>query len=362
MNVNHILHIQDNNAVDTLRNFLSAWWMHVELDAMLAPVELPDHGGVAPEVIEHPDEISRVNPFLPVMTSNCAPMVDGFIKEHRGGHLAVMLRPCELRALVELNKRNRIQLQRPDKGDNHKPLVIIGVDCPGTFSSSEYTRHVEQHLNDAEMINVALAYGSQESYIPYQVRIACQMCDSPGPLGADMVIGSIGTAPQGYLLAIASDEDMDAYLKLADITDGMATEAEVVYRELMVGKLADKRARLRSDLINKQSWQAEDLNGAMALFARCTLCADCLDACPLYDGELTGMLGVRDTHHQNHPLLAELVGVSRWLASCSGCGMCQEMCEHGVSLAPIIITLSHRIQHELHYRPGDPNQRLPWTV
>jgi len=362
MNVNHILHIHDDDAVKTLRNFLSAWWLHVELDAMLAPIELPGHAGIVTQAIEHPGDLSRVNPFLPVMSANSAPMVEGFINDHPGGHLAVIMRPCELRALVELRKRNRARFPLPVNGDNQKSLVIFGVDCPGTFSPAEYARHAEQHRDDAEMIKVALSYGSYESYIPYQVRTACQMCDSPAPFCADVTIGSIGTAPQGNLLVIASDEEMDASLKLADITDGIATEVEVVHRELMVGKLADKRSKLRADLISKQTWQAEDLNSALAMIARCTLCADCLDACPLYDGELTGMLGVREIHQRTHPLLAELVSVSRWLASCSGCGMCQEVCEHGVSLTPIIITLSHRIQHELNYSPGDPNQRLPWTV
>jgi len=363
MNVNHTLHIQNGDAIQTLRNFLSAWWLRVELDAMLAPVELPDRGGVTAQVIDHPDDLSRVNPFAPVMLSNTASMVETFVKDHPHSHLAVILRPCELRALVELQKRNRVHyIPASSAKGNHESLVILSVDCPGTFLPSEYARHVEQHLDDAEMIKVSLAYGTYESYIPYQVRSACQMCDSPAPLGADVVIGSIGTVPEGYMLVIASDEKMDAALKLDDITDGIATEKEVVHRELMVGKLADKRAKLRDHLIQNQTWRAEDLTGAMALFARCTLCADCLDACPLYEGELTGMLGVRDAHHRTHPLLAELVGVSRWLATCSGCGMCQEICEHGVSLTPIITTLSHRIQRELNYRPGDPNQPLPWAV
>lgn len=363
MNVNHILHIRDNDTVDTLRDFLFDWWMRLELDAMLAPVELPDHGGAVPEVIEHPDELKRVNPFLPVMFTNTAPMVADFIKDHPGGHLAVMLRPCELCALIELQKRNRVQFPQPVTGDDHKSLILIGVDCPGTFSPADYARHVEQRLDDSEMIKVALTSGSYEKHAPSQVRTACQMCDSPAPFGADVVIGSIGTASEGYLLVIACDEKMDASLKLADITNGKATKNEVGHRENMIGKLADKQSRLKANLLKKQTWHSEDLNSVMAMFARCTLCADCLDACPLYDGELTGMLGVGDMAQQRtHPLLTELVNVSRWLASCSGCGMCQEVCEHGVSLMPIIITLSHRIQHELQYKPGDPNQRLPWTV
>ena len=362
MNVNHILHIQNEDAIQTLRNFLAAWWLRVELDAMLAPVELPNHGGVVAKVIERPDELSMVNPFAPVMLSNAASMVETFVMDHPRSHLAVMLRPCELRALVELKKRDRVHFIPESKATQHESLVTVSVDCPGTFLPAEYARHVEQHQDDAEMIKVALKYGKYESYIPYQARSACQMCDSPAPLGADVAIGAIGTAPDGYLLVIARDENMDARMKLADITDGIATEHEVVDRELMVGKLADKRTKLRADLISKQHWHAEDLNSVMAQFARCTLCADCLDACPLYEGELTGMLGVTDPHQRTHPLLAELVNVSRWLASCSGCGMCQETCEHGVSLTPVITTLSHRIQRELNYRPGDPNQPLPWVT
>jgi len=188
------------------------------------------------------------------------------------------------------------------------------------------------------------------------------MCDSPGPIGADIVLGMIGIEPQGSLLFIARDEETDARLRLREVTDNIATERQVVCREVMVGKLADQRAQKRDELIKAQAWQVEDMDMAWALFARCTLCADCLDACPLYDGELSGMLGVCEAGQNLNPLLSELVSVSRWLASCSGCGMCQESCERGVSLTPIVTTLSHRIQNQLHYKPGDPAQRLPWLV
>jgi formate dehydrogenase subunit beta len=362
MNVNRILQIRDGDAVKTFQDFLAAWWRRVELDAMLAPVELPDPAGVSPQQISQPADLSNVNPFVPVMLNNGASMVEDFVRDHPKSHLAVILRPCELRALIELQKRNRFHYHRASATSAGESLVIISVDCPGTFSLAEYTQHVARHLDDAEMIRVELAYGRQDSYIPRQVRAACQMCDSPGPLSADIIIGTIGIAPQGNLLVIARDENIDATLKLREVTDDMATEQQVVCREVMVGKLTDKRTQKRSQLIKAQAWQTEDMNTAWAIFARCTLCADCLDACPLYDGELSGMLGVGEACQSSHPLLSELVSVSRWLASCSGCGMCQEACQHGFSLASVVTVLSHRIQNELHYKPGDPAQRLPWTV
>jgi formate dehydrogenase subunit beta len=359
MNVNRILHVREKDTIKTLQDFLAAWWGQVALDAMLAPVELPDHSAVSPQVILEPGELSNVNPFAPVMLANTATMIQDFVRDHPNQHLAVILRPCELRAMIELRKRHRICYQQVYGGNDQESLVVIGVDCPGTFSQAAYTQHVVGHQNDAEIIHVGLIYGRQESYIPYEVRPTCQMCDSPGPLGADLTIGTIGIEPEGNLLMIARNEEIDAILKLQNVTEGVASESQVEFREMMVGKLVDTRAEKRSVLMQSQTLPG-DFTSALALFARCTLCADCLDACPLYDGELAGMLGAGEGRQSGGAVLSELIRVSRWLASCSGCGMCRESCENGIPLTQIVTALSHRIQSELHYKPGDPNQRLPW--
>lgn len=362
MNVNRVLHIHEGNTLRTVQDFLATWWLRIGLDAMLAPVQLPGNAGVSPQWITDPGELDNVNPFAPIMLDNSATMIQGFVREHPNRHLAVVLRPCELRAVVELRKRHRVQFRSASEATSYESLVVIGVDCPGTFFPEEYVRHVTDHEEDAEMLHVELSYGKQASYVPYDVRETCQLCDSPGPIGADITIGTIGIEPQGDLLIIAKNEAIDASLQLQDMTDGPATERQVVCREMMLGKIVDLRAEKRASLLHRQSFGMEELPAALAMFARCTLCADCLDACPLYDGELAGMLGAGDKHHGGQSLLGELVKVSRWLASCSGCGMCRESCEHGVPLGQFINVLSHRIQAELRYRPGDPSQPLPWTV
>jgi formate dehydrogenase subunit beta len=362
MNVNRILHVRDQDAVRTLDDFLAAWWGKVELDAMLAPVETTDHLGVAAQVITEPAELTKVNPFAPVMLNNTAAIIHDFLEDHPHSHLAVLLRPCELRAMVELRKRHRVVYQSVSSGNDRESLVVISVDCAGTYPQAAYAQHLAGHQPNAEMIHIDLGYGKQDSYIPYDVRETCQMCDSPGPMGADITIGTIGIETQGELLVIARNEDTDTSLHLQEVTDDVATEYQVFSREMMVGKLVDKRAEKRAALMTNQTLQMDEVTSALAMFARCTLCADCLDACPLYDGELAGMLGVGEGRQGGHSLLAELIRVSRWLASCSGCGMCQQSCPNGVSLSRAITTLSHRIQNELHYRPGDPSQRLPWML
>lgn len=359
MNVNRILHIRDGDAIKTFQEFLAAWWRCVELDAMLAPVELPDHASVAPQLITQPAELSNVNPFAPVMLTNSASLVEDFIRNHPRSRLAVILRPCELRALIELRKRNRVH-HRPASGSNRSEgLVLIGVDCPGTVPLSEYAR---RRPSLADVIRLGFFSDGQNDPLWSQVRAACQLCDSPAPFGADIAIGALGVAPQGAILVVARDETTDMNLKLREVTDEIAAEGQVSSRKAAVRRLADAKAGKRAELIEAYARQSIEVNTALAMFARCTLCADCLDACPLYDGELSGMLGVGEAHQNAHPLLSELVSVSRWLTSCSSCGMCQEACEHGVPLTALVTVWSHRIQSELHYEPGDPTQRLPWTV
>lgn len=360
MNVNRVLHIRNNDPVSTFQDFLAAWWTRLELDAMLAPVEVPNLNAVSPKVISDPRELSHVNPFAPLMLNNTACVFQDFVRDNPNRHLGVILRPCELRAIVELQKRRRVRYPALNTENSDKCLITIGVDCPGTFSREKYTEHATNFQDDTEMIRVDVTYGRQETYIPYEVRPTCQMCDSPGPFSADLTVGTIGIAPQGDLLMIARDKETDSLLQLEDMTDGMATEWQVSSREMMIGKLVDKRTEKRSALM--KSMQIEDISATLAMFARCTLCTDCLDACPLYDGELAGMLGAGEARQSGRSLLYELVRVSRWLTSCSGCGMCRESCNQGVPLTQMITVMSHRIQNELHYRPGDPAQPLPWTV
>lgn len=354
MNVNRVIEVRNHDPVGSLREFLAAWWEAAGLEALLAPVELADRSGVMAQVIEEPARLSVVNPFAPIMLSNAASAVDKFSHDRPGGRTAAMLRPCELRALIELRKR------RHADSTNDK-MTIVGADCLATLPQPEYLDRVHAE-GLREMVRKALEEAAEGECSARQPRMACCLCSWPAPRGADVVIGAIGVSPEEYLLIIAQDEATDERLRLAQVTDGLATEAQVVRREVAVGAIAKKRSKAGAEIVRSVPQRFSDVGSLLSWFAACSLCGDCLDACPLYDGELSGLLGVGGTRYGGQALLAELVDVSRWLASCSGCGMCQEACTSGVPLTRLIAALTHRIQEELHYTPGDPSQPLPWAA
>src|SRR3990170_4232306 len=315
MNISRIVEVHADDPLGALREFLASWWRADRLDALLAPLALP-----------------------------------------------------------ELRKRRH----PPAAVDT---VTIVGVDCLGTFNVEDYSECVRVHWQK-RLTRQLLDHASEGDCSLRRLRAACRVCEWPAPRGADLTIGGIGVAPDDYLLVIAPDEATDERLGLAAVAPDLAEESQVVRREVAVGAVArdggeeprvgrrevaggavaKKGARARAELMEALPLRFNDVGSLLAWLSRCTLCGDCLDACPLYDGELSGLLGGERPHAGGNALLAELVDVSRWLASCAGCGMCEQACTCDVPLTLVIAALSGRIRHELNYRSGDPAQRLPWTA
>jgi len=354
MNINHRLDVRNADALGTLREFLAAWWMAVGLEALLAPVEQPDGEEIRTQVVTERADLARVNPFAPVMLENAATAISKFSRDFPGGRIAAMLRPCELRALVELRKRRNV----PAADDK---VTILGVDCGGTLPPADFAQRVQGRGLRA-LTDESLACGAECDRLPRQLRTACRICEWPAPRGADVAVGVLGLPPREMLLVIGRDEATSERLHLGEVTDGIAEEAEVVRREVAIGAISQRRARVRDELARTVPLRMTEVGSLLSWLARCSLCGDCLDACPLYDGELSGLIGVGTARYGGHPLLAEVVDVSRWLASCAGCGMCEESCSCEVPLTVLISSLAQRIRAELQYTAGDPAARLPWIA
>ena len=354
MNVNRVIEVKREDPVQTLQDFLLNWWEAYQLETLLAPAEIVDRNLVGTRVIQDQAGLTTVNPFAPVMVSNAARTADRYIQDHPSQRVGVVLRPCELRVYNELRKR------RPDPVDDSQ-AVIIGIDCLGTFLPENYQQMVAQR-SEADLIAETLLNAAEGGLRPQLFRTACQICDWPAPRGADLAIGAIGVNSNQYLLLIARDEETDLRLGLPGMTDHLASEYQVSHRETVVGAIADMRTAIRKNMVEELATSRHfgDLGSVLAWLANCDLCGKCLNACPLYDGELDTLLGKTQPRHAERAPLAQMVAVSRWLTSCGGCGMCEESCDHGVPLILLISALSHRIQVDLHYTSGDASNRLPW--
>lgn len=356
MNVNRVIEVKREDPVRTFQEFLANWWEAYQLESLLAPAEIDDRELFGTRVIQDRSDLATVNPFAPIMLSNAARTADHYIQDHPSERVGMILRPCELRVYHELRKR------RLDPVDDSQ-AVIIGIDCLGTFLPEKYRQVVAQR-GAADILSETLINAAEGGLRPQPFRTACQICDWPAPRGADLAIGAIGINSSQFLLLIARDEATDQRLRLSGLTYHPATEYQVSHRETVVGAIADIRAAIRKNMVEEMATSRHfgDLGSVLAWLASCDLCGRCLNACPLYDGELDALLGKPQPRHADRAPLAQMAAVSRWLTSCGGCGMCEETCDQGVPLILLISALSHRIQSDLHYTSGDASKSLPWMA
>jgi formate dehydrogenase subunit beta len=343
MNVNRIITVSEGNTLGAVQAFMSSLLSRNLVDALFVPQTAAD-STVSAALVSNPDAVKRSNPFAPIMVANAAKQVAEATMKQPDRHIGAVLRPCEIRALVELAKRGRANLA---------DLTVVGIDCLGTFAPFDYMRKMLTAGSATEMAMQCMRV-AEEGEIACQTRTACQMCERPAPRGADVTLGFIGVDATRELLVIAADESADARLKLGEVTWREATEREVVKREATLTNIIAKHNTHAERELVRLEMSFGGLAGALTTLATCTECRSCLQACPLYDGELDD---------PTLSLVGQLGAVSKWLVSCSGCGMCEESCPNNVPLATVARALSRPLRAKFGYTPGrSVDEKLPWAT
>ena len=343
MNVNRIIPVSEANTLGAVQEFMAAFLHHNLVDALFVPQTAAD-STVSAALVSNPDAIKRSNPFAPVMVANAAKQVAEVTMKQPNRHIGAVLRPCEMRALVELAKRGRANLVN---------LTVVGIDCLGTFAPLDYVHKLLTTGGAIEMTMQCMQV-AEEGEIACQTRTACQMCERPAPRGADVTLGFIGVDATRELLVIAADESADTRLKLSDMTRREATEREVVKREATLTNIIAKHNAFMDKELSKLEMSFGGLAGVLTALATCTECRACVQACPLYDGELD------DT---SLSLVGQLSAAAKWLVSCSGCGMCEESCPNNVPLSVVARALSRPLRAKFGYTPGrSVEEKLPWAT
>jgi formate dehydrogenase (coenzyme F420) beta subunit len=114
------------------------------------------------------------------------------------------LRPCEIRAFIELVKLKQGSLE---------DVVLIGADCPGAYSNVNYPRFVAEHGANATLQFLENSVGGKGTACQdFDLASACQSCEYPIPENADLLIGLLGVDLQNALLLKANTPQGEALL------------------------------------------------------------------------------------------------------------------------------------------------------
>lgn len=321
--------------LEALRSFLAAIWQVAKFDGMFVPLYDGVDNTTQAILISDPSRLEEVNPFLPLMSVNNARWIPHLLELNAGKRLGVVLRPCELRALVEMAKHTRL-----DPG----PTLIIGVDCLGTFPASDFLWRAERKGSPGNISDDTLQFARQGGIVPYRYRAACQLCLSPDSRGADLNIGVLGMPVRQSILVQALNPQLSRRLALAELTAGPADPDLVKQRDRMLAKLIERRARTRDRLIQSlgELLPADPVE-LIEMFNSCHDCQECMQQCPICSVDFP------QSDDENNFRIQD---IKRWLVSCAGCGMCEQACPQHHPLSAIFGHIRDQLADTFGYTPG----------
>ncbi len=379
-----VIPVENNDTLVAVRGFLKRLLETEVVDALLVPMETPS-GTVTPALVADPDLLGAANPLAPVMGLNTARVVGHVSIREPRGRIGVVLRSCELRALVELVKLKQASLD---------DMVTIGIDCLGTYDVPVYTAMRDDPSAGSGQAGVDMAAylataqsGELAPQEGYNFRDACQMCEKPHVSVLPSAAGGLGGAVADIVLELFG----------ADLTTGIpvsrpAEGAEKLSPPLsppwggmkggesplggmeggarraeVVEKVVAARIQVRDARFAEMS-QRLNQEGIEGVFAACVRCHNCMTVCPVcycktclfksptFDHEpMLYMNWARRKGAYRLPadtMLFHLTRLNHMVLSCIGCGMCTSDCPSELPVGVVFRTIGQQVQEVFDYVPG----------
>jgi formate dehydrogenase subunit beta len=329
------------------RKVVKQIWVGANLDGMLVAVNTDIKAKSVPCYVTDVELIDHLNPFSPLMEVNSARLIPALLAIYPDSRIGAFLRPCEMRALIEMTKHTSLNL------DN---LLTISVDCLGTLPADEYQWRLERleksqltHKDrpagtSDELAYEALAFARQGGIIPYRYRTACQVCPSPAAEHANINLHIFGLPVRQHMLLSANDPAITATFRFAELADGTADDELVFQHERILTKMRERHARTMEQVnAGLGSLLLADVDAVIQQLESCGECQACMDVCPICSV---------DRPSRNAEGHYDRSGVMRWLVSCAGCGMCEQTCPNHLPTAAMFAAIRQEIAHKWDYVPG----------
>jgi len=330
-----------------------------------------------PVLITNPEELIETAGSLHCVTVN----TPRYIKEYLNGasdmKLAVVGKPCDIRGIVEIVKREQINL------DN---LFLIGLNCSGTLLPVVAKKMLieefgvdpldvaSEDIEDGKLV-IRLNEGTEKTKglgeleeKGYGRRENCRRCEIKIPTMADIACGKWGVYnKKASYVEICSDKGAELFQEAIEagyisvehpddeaIEERRKKEQEAVESALKrqqtdFGPLKDMASEEKFDY-----WQWQ--------FSQCIKCYGCRDACPICYCKhciLEADRGAVTPGEIPPNVMFPMLRIVHVMDSCVNCGQCQDVCPAGIPLARLIFMLNKELFGVFKYQPGVDREARP---
>ena len=328
-------------------------------DAVLISAKVPGGDSFAHLLIQDESLLKDSLTICPVMPVQGAKALSSLTRLGRGKkRIAAVIRPCELRATVELFKLGQVDLEN---------IYLITIDCPGALPLADW---VKDPKKAEEVFSEILKGGASES-----LRPVCQVCDKFSATGGeDLHIGTLGTE-NGSIFLIPSSP------KGKDILDGIGlpVAGDISQWQEMVSRLTEVRRGNREQTQKELGVRVNGLDNLLDIFSNCINCHNCMRVCPIcycrqcffdssnmkfaFEDYLKRAETAGGLRLPPETLLFHIGRMLHMSLYCVSCGACEDACPTSIPVAQVFSLVADRNQKAFEYIPGRSlDEPLPLRV
>lgn len=345
-------HIQytGNNLNGGIKEFVGSLLEKKYVNAVLAPRRIPSGESFAYELTNTEQSIEPLTPFPPVIPINGARVLKELTRKGSLTYtILCIMRPCEIRASVELAKLHQVDLEN---------IVFLSLDCSGVMPTKEYITDPEKYDELYTSICTILP--------PEALRPACRTC----------VHFTHENVPTDLHIAILGQQDNTLTIIPCSEKGSQCMQAANLVCDIDTTSWHDKIKEHQDIRLEQQKKMFFDIaaktNGITDLdqyFADCINCHNCMRVCPIcycrqcyFDSPDATRIAAEDYLSRAQSkggitlpadkLLFHLGRMSHMALSCIGCGSCEDACAMDVPVAHILAYMAEKVQQLFNYLPG----------
>jgi formate dehydrogenase subunit beta len=353
---------QSDDLLTDIRKFFRSVLELESVSAMLVPRKLPGRSTVMPALVSRPELLAEADPLAPVFPVNSAKNLSRLTRRGLDAKIAAIVRPCEIRAHVELVKLHQ---------SSAEPVVLISMDCPGAYSNRAYPDFVEEKGADAGEVFLKDRLSGSPPSEKAEVSTACQICDHPVPEGADIGIAFFGADPADALFLEARTEKGREILEAVGAESAKAPEK----REQAVSDALAARIEARDRVFSETEEAIASVEKLSAYLADCVNCYNCRVACPVcycrecvfttdvFDHEPIQYLQWTDRKGAlkmpTDTVFYHITRLVHMSTACVGCGQCSNACPNDIALTELFRAVAKRTQAAFDYEAGRSTEEPP---
>ncbi|MBN2790299.1 MAG: 4Fe-4S dicluster domain-containing protein [Candidatus Delongbacteria bacterium] len=302
------------------------------------------------------ENLDIIDPFYPIMPLQAGQVLSGFTPMDKP--VAVVIRPCEFRAYVEMVKRAQGSM------DN---FLFITHTCGGVIPLKDNVRgKATDQLEDYWK-------ATENGEIHNGVRTNCKACEHFAPTNADILISVINEEANTTKLYLNTD-------KAVKFTEGFEGKlSDNKFDASILDRLAEKRLKEKEALFASVDKSDKGLDGMVEIFGKCIGCRGCNSVCPICyctqcdfsSSNFDYNTGIMEKELEQKGALRlppdtiffHLGRLSHMAYSCVGCGQCTDVCPSSIPVGPVFKRSGEHIAKVFDFVPGrDVNEQIPVMI